>query len=362
MKLNDFIATEKPWAYNFEFECEDEKYKKLDTFTRYFIYKTQPDPPAFDLENTAEFIKSNFGYHPVYDPDGSDQNAYYPIVIEIYKHLWNWNCPAEPEQREYKYAEVDGDIFGECVFGPDTMNSVQSPLKEVDQEKYYSIYRTIHEYYNPDGNEININGLADYIDWYHTLGNLVLVPAGFNEYRGKSKTIKDFWDLSLDDLKKNGYNRPVNDYNYEKHRRIVRPVVFEEREFNKYINYFFLWDSVEYKDNDYIVRSISHKDWDQDSFLPTFFVKTREIIERRGRFMTAMLIIEQNNPVLYKEIQEWIVAKNGNGELPFFYGMNDAVWKILEKFGEKIPENAKGILRKLEGILTYGNDYGEGLI
>ncbi len=40
MKLNDFIATEKPWAYNFEFECEDEKYKKLDTFTRYFIYKT----------------------------------------------------------------------------------------------------------------------------------------------------------------------------------------------------------------------------------------------------------------------------------------------------------------------------------
>ena len=337
VKLNDFLEKEKPWAYNLEFECEDEEYKKLDTFTRYFIYKTQPDPPASYLKNTAEFIKNNFGYRPVYDPDGSNKNAYYPIVIEIYRHLWNWNCPAEPGQRKDKYAEVDGNIFGKRGFGPDTMNSVQSPLKEVDNKKYYSNYITIHEYYKPNGNEvIKINGLADYIDWYHTLGNLTLVPAGFNEYRGKSedrgksREIKDFWDLSLEYHKKNGYNK------------------FEKREFNKYINYFFLWDSAEHKDNDYIVRSISHKDWDQNSFLPTFFVKTREIIERRGRFMTAMLIIEQNNPVLYKEIQEWIIAKNGNGELPFFDGMSDAAGKILEKFGEKIPENAKGILRKLE--------------
>lgn len=87
---------------------------------------------------------------------------------------------------------------------------------------------------------------------------------------------------------------------------------------------------------------------EQLQFLFEFFDKTREIIERRGRFMTAMLMFEQENPVLYKEIQGWLVAENNNGELAFFDGMNDAAGKILENFGKKIPEDAEKILTKLK--------------
>lgn len=355
MKLNDFITMKEPWAYNFEFECGDEEYKKLETFMRYFIYKMQPEPPAFWLKNTAKFIKKNYGYCPVYDPDGSSKYAYYQIVIEIYKSLWNWKCPANPEQRRNErvdFAEVDENIFGRCLFGPDTMNSVQTPLSLVVGVENNSLRETLNECYDPNMNavNININGLADYIDWYHTLGNLVLGPAGFNQHRAMNEEIKDFWGPSLNCLKKNGYKENVRDHwDCNKHKYIYRPVVFDKCKFNEYINYFFLWDYVEHKDNGYIVKRISHKDCgsEQSQFSPDFFAKTQEIIERRGRFMTAMLMLEQDNPDLYKDIQGWFVAKNDNGELPFFDGMNDVVGKILEKFSEKIPENAKEILKEL---------------
>lgn len=372
MKLNEFIIMEKPWAYNFEFECGDKDYINLKTpLMRYFIYKTypadpelKPDPPAKYLTKTVEFIKNNFGYRPVYDPDGVNENAFYQIVIEIYNHLWSWNCPAEPKQRKDKYAEIDKNIFGNCFFGPDTMNSVQIPLSSVLVDAK-SLYRTINKYYDSvkeDVNESEVkkgiiididkkekiwNEIVQYIDWYHTLGNFVLVPAGFNGDRAKNKKINDFCDLSLRYLKKNGYkNEEVRDH-WENNRCIYRTVAFDKDKFNEYINYFFLWDYVKHKDNDYIVRSISHIDWGSEQLSPDFFVKTRDIIEHRGRFMTAMLMIEQADSKLYKNIRRWLL-KNDNGELPFFDGMNDAAGKILKEFENKeIPQKAKEILEKL---------------
>lgn len=239
MELKDFIKMKEtaPWEYNFEFECGDEDYRKLKPLMRYFIYKSKPEVPAKDLEKTGEFIKNNFGYCPVYDPDGWNGLAYYPIVIEIYKHLWGWKRSANSKQRKDSFAEVEGNIFGSCRFGSDTMNSVQTALQLV--AKVRSFYQTINKCYDPEKNDVNIDEkekIVQYIDWYHTLGNFVLVPAGFNGYRGKRKKIKDFWDLSLKYLKENGWDS--------------KPGVFDKCKFNEYINYFFLWDSVKYdKDN-----------------------------------------------------------------------------------------------------------------
>lgn len=36
MELKEFIKMS--WEYNFEFECGDEEYMKLDALERYFIY------------------------------------------------------------------------------------------------------------------------------------------------------------------------------------------------------------------------------------------------------------------------------------------------------------------------------------
>lgn len=341
MELNNFIKMKEPWAYNFEFECDDENYKKLETFMRYFIYKTQADVPALQLKNTAEFIKKNFGYRPVYDPDGSNKSAYYQIVIEIYKHLWNW-------QRENDFAEVDKNIFDNCLFGPDTMNSVQNALNLAVGAN--SLYKFVNKYYSCKNNDVDELGIkkdikikdiyaekiwkeiVQYIDWYHTLGNFVLVPAGFNNWRGRRNEIKDFWDLSLNYLKENGTKINVKG-------------IFDKSKFNEYINYFFLWDYVEHKDCDYIFKNISHNPCEsgQSQFSLDFFGETRKIIERRGRFMIAMLMLEQD---LYKELQEWLVTKNDNGKLPFFDGVNDAAGKILDKFDD-IPENAKKILEEI---------------
>lgn len=141
--------------------------------------------------------------------------------------------------------------------------------------------------------------LEEYAKWTSCIGNFVLVPKGYNGYRGLSKQLCDYWDLSLDSLRCNKDGRDWLDMS-----------------FAQYINTFFLWD---YVDAGYCVRPLfpGHRallDRGRDLVLPhqyekehmdefDIFTKNAGIrIHRRGLFMVAMLKIVVNGKSDYHEI------------------------------------------------------------
>ena len=139
--------------------------------------------------------------------------------------------------------------------------------------------------------------LIRFIELCHALGNLVVVPALYNGYRGGQSFIRDYFDLSLDNLK---YSRDGRNFLGEddKDRR---------RNFRRYINTSFLWDCVD-ENYDAIPLCESHSKklgmYERQNTKPDaeFVLPDKEEIDglcrninnrikRRSIFMTAMLRI-----------------------------------------------------------------------
>lgn len=354
MNLENFISMKRPWEYNFEFECNDEKYKNLATFERYFTYQIMLKASAY--ENTNRFIKEHFCFSPICDPDCSNLKAYYEIVGDIYQRLWNWDPKSFNPKSGIFYPHVKDDIFGEFGLGGDTMNSVQTVLGWTvgkNPNDNYSLHCTLACWYGErDRWECTWSGMGaeGYINSYHTLGNFVLVPSGFNTERGTKLSLKnnekisDFWDRSLEFLQSIGYRR------------------FKSLNYNKYINYFFLFDYVEIAEDgkSYIPKTDLSKglcagDYSQDlqKDCMYFFTTAAALNNRRGRFMVALLIIQNAFPDLYEIMQKRYFIKNN----AIFNGIDGAAKKILEDSEfEKIPDKAKNILKELaeEGAAVNG--------
>lgn len=333
MELKEFNKLQKPWEYNFEFECGDEEYMKLDALERYFIYKITPDNTVYEEVNS--FIDKHRSLLNIYDADGSGK-CFYPLIHSIYKNLWGW------ERSKETFGRIDG-WEPEVFWGSDTMNSVQTvfdglaeqlssdntdlPIRQGRFSFNYILECWLLN--NMFRNRLNRQKkFKDYLNAYHTLGNFVLVPAGFNAQRGTSlkyneRKINDYWDLSLKYLKENGYGE------------------FDSGDFNKYINYFFLWD---YVDENYNVKPLSPENNDDINDLKKFFETAKDLIERRGKFMTAMLDIRHNESDLYTKIQAFLTEGR-------FESISNAAKKIIDPkngFEDKIPETAKELLGELE--------------
>lgn len=354
MELKEFISEKEPWEYNFEFECGDEEYAKLDTFERYFTYKISPEITAYD--NANKFIKKQCGYSPVYDPDGSGK-GFYPIIHKIYNALWGWE---KNSYNTFGKLKCGQDL---CEFGADTMNSVQTALGltiEPNRGNRRSFYWTLECWYSNKKNYEQIwkdMKADDYIDAYHTLGNFVLVPKWFNGDRGTKlylckdketpgyakskkdgkyyKKIDDFWDLSLEYLNVNGF------------KKIKKSEVnFDKDNFNWNINYFFLWD--------YVNENVGSRRYEPkyigieekgERDLKKFFIYSTKFIHRRGKFMTAMLMIQNDKQSdLYARIQDALFSKDDI----WFGGIDKAAEEILKRFESEIPENAKNLLDELK--------------
>lgn len=336
MELKNFISM--PWEYNFEFECEDEEYKQLEPVERYFAYKITPGNTVYEKVN--DYIDKHRRYLKIYDADGSGK-CFYSLVHDIYNKLWGW------ERSNETFGNIKGDIQdwdSEAFWGCDTMNSVQTILNSFAQQLLESIsglpelkgkfsFNYILECWLSNQNFKNClnreQKFKNFLNAYHTLGNFVLVPAGFNGQRGTSlkygeRKIDDYWDLSLEYLKGNGYGD------------------FKSEDFNKYINYFFLWDYVK---KDYSVKPLSPKDPININKMKKFFETATDRIYRRGKFMTAMLIIQSEGEEIYSNIQKELQNQNPNG-------INGAAEYILDKFADELNENkfdkAKDILEKLK--------------
>lgn len=135
-----------------------------------------------------------------------------PIVHEMYNKIFE---TIGNEKGEGRYFQIDN-----VTLETDTMNSFSTTFNEFMRKKWYpSIHNGKKFKYGTNLNR-DINFLKNIDKWYaqtedkevislfndfakltHSPANMILVPKGYNSERGTSRLTKDYWDLSLIDLK-----------------------------------------------------------------------------------------------------------------------------------------------------------------
>ena len=212
-------------------------------------YKGLPKFCDFDCDGTVRKDYLKQGYY-----------SWFPR--EIYRTLWNFQDLCRVKDVEFKFCTVRQ--FGYSCYsddmqmGPDTMNSFWITFSAYLISNYGDTYRWnnfkntvffkdgengkqrdradgIKELIEADENYIRSGKIKEFAEWTHTVGNLILVPAGYNGYRGTNPCIKDYFDLSLDNLL---HVRDGKHY-------LGEDSEIRKQNFIKYINTFFLWDYVD---------------------------------------------------------------------------------------------------------------------
>lgn len=212
-------------------------------------YKGLPKFCDFDCDGT---IRKNY----------LKQGYYSWFPREIYRTLWNWKDLCRVKDVEFKYATIK-QFARSCYdhdmqMGPDTMNSFWITFSAYLIANYSDTYRWnnfkntvffkdgengkqrdradgIKELIEADENYIRSEKIKEFAEWTHTVGNIILVPAGYNGYRGTQPCIKDYFDLSLDNL--------VNVWDGPSFLGVDCET--RKRNYIKYVNTFFLWDYVD---------------------------------------------------------------------------------------------------------------------
>ena len=254
--------------------------------------------------------------------DCDSWNGSNDLMDEIYDRLWR--------------NKMDKSLRDK--FGGDTMNSFATTFhafsgKKSDKDSFDD-YKEKKDSYD---------ALRKYAKLTGCLGNFVLVPKGFNDYRGLAGTIRDYWDLSLHELRCDRSGQGWLD--------------LVDMPFNKYINLFFLWDYVSGQKNEgYRARPLfkSHEAilTREKMVLPRkagppkeggndfseFTKNANRCILRRGAFMSAMLRISVECPHCYKRIVEYLATDASLGS------MEDVIDQL-----QALPLGRKG--RKAKGFL-----------
>ena len=309
-EIKKFITKEnKPYNYCLEFEYGNANYLALNPVARYFAYKStgvRVERNKENYNNAEQFcLHSIATYGDIPDCDGSDgKNA---LILNIYKELWNF------EKGYYAFGEISTPGFkGE--FGGDTMNSLQTTFNFVMKKMLEKPENSIMSQYRknnysfmdclqiyctfPEKLTSELHKECEFIQFinlYHTIGNMVLVPRRFNS--GRYARTFDFWDSSLVWLKKDGFF-------------YGKSLMFDKQNFIKYINYFYLWDYVDCINNKYIIKPLfdSHKNIESGSIgdsilwtsistqqdLKQFLHNSCQNIKKRGIFMTLLLRLKSS--------------------------------------------------------------------
>ena len=360
-----------PEDYNCELECDYEDYKALSPLERFLVYKStgegQEISDAYVQDHTdikyyyraALFSLDNYWRYPnLVDCDGWDGEC--SLAVDLYKTLWNWKSYGA-KHWESQFGELEG--LGS--FGGDTFNSVQTTLNQYlefmldDNEEYRQhmegskasvrFYLQLYCIYGKDfiKHFEKKTELIQFIKLCHTLGNLGVVPALYNGYRGSKFFIKDYADLSLDNLK---YSRDGRDFLGEDDED-------RKRNFRRYINTSFLWDCVD-ENYDAVPLCESHSKklemYERQNTKPNteFVLPDKEEIDdlcrninnrikRRSIFMTAMLRIARG------------INLDGTTEkLKYTYN---------GKYGKWADWNVSGIYKKLmEEVFMTDTVYSDG--
>lgn len=240
----------------------------------FLAYKGLPEYCDFDCDGTVS-------------GDYYKQGYYSWFMREIYRILWNWQdlCGTDEEFKNMPIKRFAKSCYENIDMGPDTMNSfwttfcayLVSFLGDTYQwNKFKNTFlfkdgenegqreralRLKHDIENQSEERINNENIITFAQLTHTMGNMVLVPAGYNSYRGTKNYLKDYFDLSLDNLL---YSWDYNNY-------LGKEDAKRRWKFKKYVNVFFLWD---YVDNAYNVSPLcnSHREKMQKRTLNHTFV------------------------------------------------------------------------------------------
>lgn len=316
--VENFLKSDCPYNYNFEFECDIKEYTELSPIARYITYTaTTADAlkSAYPIGRKFSEIAHN-AYSDLVDCDGSQNDGNNQLIRDIYKKLWGWS------KGNNTFGYLNSEKFS-CRFGGETMNSMKYPLNDIAAKYVYKnsdlkkrgflsanhlINLFAQDELRPEliAALENVDGLVEYINSYHTLGNFTLVPAGFNGFRGfsavyKGEKIRDYWDLSLRLLQDEGYSDN-----------------FSPDDFIIYINRFFLWD--------YIGENGEPKNLRDDKNETKFYKQCTNFIKRRGIFMTAMLKLQ----AIVREEYE-IISDSVFSEPSYIYRGYDEVLKLIRK-------------------------------
>ena len=171
--------------YDFSDDCiKDSEYKKKEGYDKYFAYRTQNASTR--------------------DPDSNSI-----LLQEIYKVLW-------PEMINIDYMTSNGKITSDTMtsiqhtlgkyFSDTFPNEVIEYMKKNPRQRNVSaiMCKNMFEQFGSVKKALNNNkNLEHFISVYHTIGNYVPVPKGFNAARsgpGVSSSY-DYWDLSLMKIK-----------------------------------------------------------------------------------------------------------------------------------------------------------------
>ena len=275
--------------------------------------------------------------------DCDSWNGSNDLMDEIYDRLWRnkmdeWGCSSSHDK-----------------FGGDTMNSFATTFHALfcDGDSFLAYKNDIKSIESEEKKKREekkkfYDALREYAKLTGCLGNFVLVPKGFNGYRGLAGTIKDYWDLSLHELRCDRSGQGWLD-------QVDMP-------FNKYINLFFLWDYVSGKKNGgYRARPLfkSHEailmrekmvlprkadvEGASDDF-SEFTKNANRCILRRGAFMSAMLRISAEDSDSYDKIVEYLATDASLGSMEEVIKQLRALRVNKDKNKNK---KAKGFLKDL---------------
>lgn len=331
--LEDFINSDNPEMFDFKFQFD------MKLLCKFLEEKSKDYTDVImkinNLENIRNNIQRELAYksqpeNDIFDCDGSGegkQGFLCWLSREIYRTLWNWK-DIRNKSEEFKNVKVNRfgkSCFDECAeMGPDTMNSFETTFNQfarIDDNISGEIFKEYknsghltqkyiskkflfeictEEKYNKYGVLEKLNIFDEFATLTSSLGNFCLVPAGYNSYRGYTefKTLGDYWDLSLDNLK---YNKDKKNW--------LKKMTFE-----KYINTFFLWDYIDENGGVKPLFSSHKKIGEENAILNSKVVLPEEnefeeflknvnwAIKRRGIFMVAMLKIAIKYPDVYEDI------------------------------------------------------------
>lgn len=289
-------------------EKKEVKYKcKRDEDAICAMYKMLEDIE----KNQKHFDKYNYEKWLKWKKDGKihldDSNKLNPYIRSIYYNLWGKRIDlVESQGKNIGIYENGWGSFSKSylfdnekmLWGGDTMNTIASYKSNMENFGRESIQ--------------NKGELDEFCRVVHQLGNFVLVPACFNQFRGRK--IRDYMDKSLEYLKENDFellgNMQLKDskkssMNKKEKEEFIK-IHFADwgkKNFSKYINTFFLWDYVTADNSEYYIRNLKSDHMDEITSVNEsrykitkenvgiYIKNAKAAISRRSIFMTAMLML-----------------------------------------------------------------------